>query len=71
MWRWQFVDGELDDATAAAVAAHVAACRSCRDQLTAQRALLARIARLGDAETAPDGLRDRIAHLLRERGVLQ
>ena len=61
MWRWQFVDGELDDATAAAVAAHVAACRSCRDQLTAQRALLARIARLGD----------RIAHLLRERGVLQ
>jgi hypothetical protein len=54
-----FVDGELDAAEAAAVAAHLETCPECRAQAEAERALRARLARLA-APVVPPGLEARV-----------
>jgi len=68
---WEFLDGELHTRRAAAVRAHLAACRSCRDRHEAARALLGTVARVQRSDPAPDSLRERVDALLRERGHIQ
>lgn len=58
------VDGELDAATAAAVAAHLEACPGCRVQAEGERALRARLRAL-PAPPLPDGLEARVRSRLR------
>ena len=54
-----FVDGELDAEAAAAVAAHLAACPSCRVQAEGERELRARLRALLPPEP-PAGMEDRV-----------
>jgi anti-sigma factor RsiW len=46
-----YVDGALDEATRAAVEAHLAGCETCRDQVESERALRARLRALAPLET--------------------
>jgi anti-sigma factor RsiW len=54
-----FVDGALDAATAAAVAAHLEACEACRAQVEAERALRSRLREL-PVPPLPEGLAARV-----------
>jgi hypothetical protein len=61
-----FVDGELDTAAAAEVAAHLEACPACRSQAEAERQLRARLRAL-PAPEPPAGLEARVRAQARRR----
>jgi anti-sigma factor RsiW len=61
-----FVDGQLEPAAAAAVAAHLSTCATCRAQAEAERALRTRLHAL-KAPALPPGLEDRVRARLRWR----
>ena len=60
-----FVDGELEPALAAEVAAHLESCPECRGQAEAERALRVRLRALTNPEP-PRGLEARVREVLRE-----
>src|ERR1700751_254043 len=53
-------DGALDEGTAAAVRAHIAACTECSREMAALQALRDAIKRSVPRYTAPQSLRDRL-----------
>jgi anti-sigma factor RsiW len=61
-----FVDGELDAASAADVAAHLETCPGCREQAEAERALRSRLRGL-EPPPLPDGLEARVRSAARSR----
>jgi anti-sigma factor RsiW len=61
-----FVDGELDADAAAAVAAHLTSCATCRAQAEDERALRARLREL-PAPDLPPGLEERVRQRVRRR----
>lgn len=65
-----FVDGELDESAAAAVAAHIESCATCREQAEAERALRARLHGV-KAPELPAGLESRIQAARRRRPAVQ
>jgi anti-sigma factor (TIGR02949 family) len=66
---WEFLDGELASGMTSAVRVHLGGCPNCRVRRDARHALLAAVARCGQAETAPRALRERVAQALREKGL--
>jgi anti-sigma factor (TIGR02949 family) len=57
--------GEADAVTSARTGGHIAECGQCRSALAAARGYRRAMRRVGEADTAPDGLRDRVMGLLR------
>lgn len=67
---WDFLDGELSDERAAAIRAHLEACRPCHKHHEFERAFLEAVAAARETDPAPPALRSRVTTLLRERGLL-
>jgi anti-sigma factor RsiW len=63
-----YVDGALDEATRAAVEAHLTGCAACREQVEAERALRQRLRALGRAEPRP-GLAADVLRRLKPRPI--
>lgn len=59
------VDGAADALSVARADAHAAACDDCRRHLVAAREYLRRMRRVGEAERAPDDLRERVMASMR------
>lgn len=66
---WEFLDCELDARTAAAMTAHLDACRRCRERHNTMRAFLGAVDKVKDADCASVALRERVGQLLRDRGL--
>lgn len=66
---WEFLDYELDARTAAAMKAHLDACRRCCERHDTMRAFLGAVEKVKDADCASGALRERVDQLLRERGL--
>ena len=63
---WDFLDAELDDATAAEIDAHLEACGNCRSHADFEQRLVDELAGLRRGDTDPEALRDRVRAALRE-----
>ncbi len=63
---WDFLDAELDDASAAEIQAHLEACEPCRAHADFERRLLDELLAMRRREADPDALRARIEAALRE-----
>jgi anti-sigma factor (TIGR02949 family) len=63
---WDFLDAELDDATAAEIDAHLEACRHCRSHADFEQRLVDELAGLRRGHTDPEALRERVRAALRE-----
>lgn len=62
---YDFLDGELPQATHEEVAAHLECCRDCYPYFNFHRLFLDRLASAGDDSEEPPELADRIRSLLR------
>jgi mycothiol system anti-sigma-R factor len=60
-----FLDNELDEADCSAVRLHLDACNPCLEKYDLQRTVKAVVAR-SCAEAAPEELRNRVLHRIRE-----
>lgn len=65
---WDFLDGELDAASAAEVEAHLATCVLCAPHFAFARAFLDAVAASTPAEEVPAPLRRRVLAALRAEG---
>jgi anti-sigma factor RsiW len=71
---WDFLDGELDAARVAAIAAHVEHCRSCSEHYAFARSFLAAVGEAQTTNRAADNagdvsaLRARVVAALRREG---
>ncbi len=59
-------DGELDAANTAAIEAHLASCRDCRDELARMQSVRRLITTAGARHRAPDALRARVETAIAE-----
>jgi anti-sigma factor (TIGR02949 family) len=68
---WDYLDGELDEARRAQVAAHLETCRRCHPHLVFERSFLDAVARVQQAEPGASAeLRERIRAMVeRETGT--
>lgn len=66
---WEYLDGELEGRDTVAMHAHLDTCRRCRVRHDTMRAFLAAVEKAKDADCASRTLRERVARLLRERGL--
>lgn len=62
---WEYLDGALPDADAAAIRAHVAECAGCRAHTEFERGLLDRITAAREEHDDADGLRAAVLETLR------
>ena len=62
----EFIDGELENVPPEVVEAHFRACRACYPHLRLEQAFRAAMRRACRDETAPPGLRERLAQLISE-----
>jgi len=63
---WDFLDAELDDATAAEINVHLDACGDCRSHADFEQRLVDELAGLRRENADPDALRERVRAALRE-----
>ena len=63
---WDFLDAELDDASAAEIDAHLRACEHCRSHADFEQRLVAELAALRRECSDPEALRARVEAALRE-----
>ena len=66
---WDFLDAELDDATAAEIDRHLDACGNCRSHADFEQRLVDELAGLRRGNADPDALRERVRAALREAGA--
>lgn len=62
----EFLDGELDGATAEKVEAHFEVCGRCYPHLRMEEAFRTAVRRAGAGKEAPPELRDRVRRLIRD-----
>ncbi len=62
---WDYLDRELDDASMAAIDAHLAECEHCRAHAVFERQLIDQIRSLRAQHDEPDVLRMRVLDMLR------
>lgn len=58
---YEFIDGEADPQTCAAIRAHLELCESCVDTMDEGQSVKALVARACGCEPAPDDLRQRVS----------
>lgn len=62
----EFIDGELDDVSAAEVEAHFEVCQQCYPHLRLERRFREALRRACGGEAAPAELRDRVRQIVAE-----
>ena len=63
---WDFLDAELDDASAADIKSHLEACEHCRSHADFEQRLVDELVGLRKEHTDPAALRARVEAALRE-----
>lgn len=66
---FEYLDGELESATAGQVRAHLEKCRRCYPRLQFERAFMEALSRARAGEEPPSDLRNRVVDVLREEGL--
>lgn len=66
---FEYLDGELESATAGQVRAHLEKCRRCYPRLQFEQAFMEALSRARAGEEPPSDLRNRVVDVLREEGL--
>lgn len=66
---FEYLDGELEGATAGQVRAHLEKCRRCYPRLKFEKSFMEALSRARAGEEPPRDLRSRVVDLLREEGL--
>lgn len=66
---FEYLDGELESATAEQVRAHLEKCRRCYPRLQFERSFMEALSRARAGEEPPLDLRNRVVDVLREEGL--